>query len=231
MDGFLALQLPRFGAHPMAVFFPADVWRQTLLGQGALLDGKGSGTSLFLHEDIPDACPIFVVAPVEPEMGQLQLLTRIETTGAGVGVGTGAYAPRANGTEDVLNSFLDGGRPEGRRVLRVLAGEGSFCVVVVHPVTGEFCDESVLDLPVEETTDARAALIAEPSPSPMTKQQRLRATHEMQSWFANLHSPSGIATAGATSWETWSEGTRTGRNDPCPCDSGKKYKKCCGSVA
>ncbi|TET15677.1 MAG: hypothetical protein E3J81_04460, partial [Dehalococcoidia bacterium] len=21
---------------------------------------------------------------------------------------------------------------------------------------------------------------------------------------------------------------RTGRNDPCPCGSGKKYKKCCG---
>jgi preprotein translocase subunit SecA len=24
-------------------------------------------------------------------------------------------------------------------------------------------------------------------------------------------------------------GARTGRNDPCPCGSGKKYKKCCGS--
>jgi uncharacterized protein len=24
--------------------------------------------------------------------------------------------------------------------------------------------------------------------------------------------------------------TRVGRNDPCPCGSGKKYKKCCGSV-
>jgi len=22
--------------------------------------------------------------------------------------------------------------------------------------------------------------------------------------------------------------TRVGRNDPCPCGSGKKYKKCCG---
>ena len=21
----------------------------------------------------------------------------------------------------------------------------------------------------------------------------------------------------------------TGRNNPCPCDSGKKYKKCCGA--
>ena len=23
---------------------------------------------------------------------------------------------------------------------------------------------------------------------------------------------------------------KVGRNDPCPCGSGKKYKKCCGRV-
>jgi len=23
-------------------------------------------------------------------------------------------------------------------------------------------------------------------------------------------------------------GSKVGRNDPCPCGSGKKYKKCCG---
>ena len=26
-------------------------------------------------------------------------------------------------------------------------------------------------------------------------------------------------------------GRTTGRNDPCPCGSGKKYKRCCGIVA
>ncbi|WP_313585085.1 SEC-C metal-binding domain-containing protein, partial [Lacrimispora sp.] len=25
------------------------------------------------------------------------------------------------------------------------------------------------------------------------------------------------------------KGAKVGRNDPCPCGSGKKYKKCCGS--
>ena len=24
-------------------------------------------------------------------------------------------------------------------------------------------------------------------------------------------------------------GSTVGRNDPCPCESGRKYKKCCGS--
>ena len=27
------------------------------------------------------------------------------------------------------------------------------------------------------------------------------------------------------------KGEKVGRNDPCPCGSGKKYKKCCGSAA
>ena len=25
--------------------------------------------------------------------------------------------------------------------------------------------------------------------------------------------------------------SKVGRNDPCPCGSGKKYKKCCGAAA
>ena len=27
------------------------------------------------------------------------------------------------------------------------------------------------------------------------------------------------------------EGSKVGRNDPCPCGSGKKYKQCCGSLS
>lgn len=27
------------------------------------------------------------------------------------------------------------------------------------------------------------------------------------------------------------EAPKTGRNDPCPCGSGKKFKKCCGAQA
>jgi uncharacterized protein YecA (UPF0149 family) len=26
------------------------------------------------------------------------------------------------------------------------------------------------------------------------------------------------------------KGEKTGRNDPCPCGSGLKYKKCCGKI-
>ena len=29
--------------------------------------------------------------------------------------------------------------------------------------------------------------------------------------------------------EPYKAETKTGRNEPCPCGSGKKYKKCCGA--
>jgi uncharacterized protein len=35
----------------------------------------------------------------------------------------------------------------------------------------------------------------------------------------------------AGSEQTPRRATKTGRNDPCPCGSGRKYKKCCGAVA
>ena len=34
-------------------------------------------------------------------------------------------------------------------------------------------------------------------------------------WKARRHSPR--------------RATKTGRNDPCPCGSGRKYKRCCGA--
>ena len=37
------------------------------------------------------------------------------------------------------------------------------------------------------------------------------------------------AEAGAVAQTQKKEGKKVGRNDPCPCGSGKKYKKCCGS--
>src|ERR1019366_4653371 len=30
--------------------------------------------------------------------------------------------------------------------------------------------------------------------------------------------------------EPWHANVKIGRNDPCPCGSGKKYKRCCGGT-
>jgi uncharacterized protein YecA (UPF0149 family) len=35
--------------------------------------------------------------------------------------------------------------------------------------------------------------------------------------------------AAASSLPIQRSGAKVGRNDPCPCGSGKKYKKCCGA--
>jgi preprotein translocase subunit SecA len=50
---------------------------------------------------------------------------------------------------------------------------------------------------------------------------------------------SGVADSSSEAYEAAQAATRTvvaprsvtkvGRNDPCPCGSGKKYKKCCGA--
>jgi hypothetical protein len=42
------------------------------------------------------------------------------------------------------------------------------------------------------------------------------------STMANLKPPAASAQINSTN-------TKTGRNEPCPCGSGKKYKKCCGA--
>ncbi len=36
---------------------------------------------------------------------------------------------------------------------------------------------------------------------------------------------------GTTEKQPVLKGPKVGRNDPCPCGSGKKYKKCCGVAA
>lgn len=35
---------------------------------------------------------------------------------------------------------------------------------------------------------------------------------------------------GQTNFTSTAKSTKVGRNEPCPCGSGKKYKKCCGGV-
>ena len=38
-----------------------------------------------------------------------------------------------------------------------------------------------------------------------------------------------MAGAGEATVQQVVRGEKVGRNDPCPCGSGKKYKKCCGA--
>jgi hypothetical protein len=55
-----------------------------------------------------------------------------------------------------------------------------------------------------------------------------------QYWFERVPPgslvPGGIG-APVTGPQPVTRESEPGRNDPCPCGSGKKYKKCCGSPA
>ena len=53
--------------------------------------------------------------------------------------------------------------------------------------------------------------------------------HEMTALIQNGRPPSDIMSKGDTPVGTPWVGDPVGRNDPCPCGSGKKFKKCCKS--
>ena len=90
----------------------------------------------------------------------------------------------------------------------------------------------VLPFPEEEEEAEEEA----PRPDP-NEQQRLAAKSTMEDFtrniqrkkereMAELQFVGGDGSTGSTPVVT---GQKTGRNDPCPCGSGKKYKKCHGS--
>jgi uncharacterized protein YecA (UPF0149 family) len=46
--------------------------------------------------------------------------------------------------------------------------------------------------------------------------------------MAALQFAGGDSSSGS---KTVLRGAKVGRNEPCPCGSGKKYKKCCGAAS
>ena len=59
-------------------------------------------------------------------------------------------------------------------------------------------------------------------------QQEMQYQHDDASAIAS-ESPEGADAEGHTPFVR--NGEKVGRNDPCPCGSGKKYKQCCGSLS
>jgi len=58
---------------------------------------------------------------------------------------------------------------------------------------------------------------------------------EVMEWLGEQFDPEEFDLGKVNEWltgfikkDTQTSGSKIGRNDPCPCGSGKKYKKCCG---
>jgi preprotein translocase subunit SecA len=93
--------------------------------------------------------------------------------------------------------------------------------------------EPVLPFPEDEDEDDDSAEPAKPEPS---EQQRLQAKATMEDFTKTTLRKKERELAdiqfggdGTTAPKTVNGGAKVGRNDPCPCGSGKKYKKCHGS--
>jgi preprotein translocase subunit SecA len=94
----------------------------------------------------------------------------------------------------------------------------------------------VLPFPVDEGEDEDGEENAEPVRPEPTEQQRQAAKATMEDFTKTTLRKKDRELAdiqfggdGTTGPKTVNGGAKVGRNDPCPCGSGKKYKKCHGS--
>jgi uncharacterized protein len=70
-------------------------------------------------------------------------------------------------------------------------------------------------------------------PEPIGAEQRETVIEHMAACLVGAYRyfrQHGLSDLGTRATETRSTKTKIGRNDPCPCGSGKKYKRCCGGL-
>jgi len=85
--------------------------------------------------------------------------------------------------------------------------------------------QSILGLTDDDTAPATVSAFDDGGP-PSMSQQRLDDFADALWAVYDLHE---VWHAIGPRVETVHVGSKTGRNDPCPCGSGKKFKKCCGA--
>ena len=86
-------------------------------------------------------------------------------------------------------------------------------------VGADMFDEMVAD--IREST-VRGVLTVQPTPKPV---ERVQVAKPLIEGFAGGKAPKEAKSATVVK----NAKDSVGRNDPCPCGSGKKYKKCCGA--
>ena len=97
-------------------------------------------------------------------------------------------------------------------------------------------DRPVLPFPTDEEEEEEPEEQARPEAS---EQQRQAAKSQMEDFTRNIQRKKEkelqdlqfVGGDGSTSNAPVNGGQKVGRNDPCPCGSGKKYKKCHGARA
>ena len=113
----------------------------------------------------------------------------------------------------------------------------------VQPAPAEKNKKESIEERIEREMDSLPGIIKNKLKDPRIKQQfidiakrmekdgvNFQSLHQMKKWMKEHEAELKAEQAtGIPKVETVvHEGPRIGRNDPCPCGSGKKYKKCCG---
>jgi len=84
---------------------------------------------------------------------------------------------------------------------------------------------------IEDTVIRNLFRVEPASQEQMAEQRRAREIQATASNKMKLSAPARVTPNSPTRPRTVTrDGEKVGRNDPCPCGSGKKYKKCCGAA-
>ncbi len=99
----------------------------------------------------------------------------------------------------------------------------------LQPVQGQ---RPELPFPTEEEVEEAE----EPEPVAVSPERRQASQTTIEDFTRNIQrrkeremAELQFVGAGSSAGKTVVKGRKVGRNDPCPCGSGKKYKKCCGA--
>lgn len=89
------------------------------------------------------------------------------------------------------------------------------------------------DLAIDGDAAAPGAPSAEPSrppqaPAASANENRKAVADVFASMMSRQHQAGAVLGNGGAGLPPPAPAANVGRNDPCPCGSGKKYKKCCG---
>ena len=113
------------------------------------------------------------------------------------------------------------------------------------PVAEKTAPKLSIEQRIEQEIEALPAMIKNKLANPQVKQRFIdiakrmekdgvdfKSIRQMKKWMKEHEAELKGEQAGMPKVETVvHEGPRIGRNDLCPCGSGKKYKKCCGKDA
>ncbi|MBQ0050802.1 MAG: SEC-C domain-containing protein [Treponema sp.] len=110
--------------------------------------------------------------------------------------------------------------------------EGEKIAEIDRQATEEWAKNSIWHglkiLRTEKGTEADEEGIVEFEATYTEKKTNLRDVHHEIGYFKKVNGEWLYSVGNIKPMTVVREGAKVGRNDPCPCGSGKKFKKCCG---